>query len=40
MVGLLLGFTDGERLSFDKMETRWWGKDSWNYMKEWLNWAL
>ena len=40
MVGLLLGFTDGERLSFDKMETRWWGKDSWNYMKELLNWAL
>ena len=40
MVGLLLGYADGERLNFDKMATRWWGKDSWNYMKELLNWAL
>ena len=40
MVGLLLGYADGERLSMDRMATRWWGKDSWNYMKELLNWAL
>lgn len=40
MVGLLLGYADGERLSVDRMGTRWWGKDSWNYMKELLNWAL
>lgn len=40
MVGLLLGYADGERLSTDRMGTRWWGKDSWNYMKELLNWAL
>ena len=40
MVGLLLGYADGKRLNFDKMATRWWGKDSWNYMKELLNWAL
>ena len=39
MVGLLLGYVDGERLNFDKMATRWWGKDSWNYMKALLNWA-
>ena len=24
----------------DQMATRWWGKDSWHYMKELLNWAL
>lgn len=40
MVGLLLGYADGERLCMDRMATRWWGKDSWNYMKELLNWAL
>ena len=40
MVGLLLGYADGERLSMNQMATRWWGKDSWHYMKELLNWAL
>ncbi len=40
MVGLLLGYHDGVRLSRNMMATRWWGKDSWNYMKDLLTWAL
>lgn len=40
MVGLLLGFHDGVRLSRNMMATRWWGKDSWDYMKDLLIWAL
>lgn len=40
MVGLLLGFPDGERLVMNKMDTRWWGKDSRAYMSDLLAWAL
>ena len=40
MVGLLLGYPDGERKSFNRMETRWWGKDSRAYMTDLLEWAL
>ncbi len=40
MVGLLLGYADGERKSHNKMETRWWGKDSRPYMTDLLAWAL
>lgn len=40
MVGLLLGYPDGERKSFNRMETRWWGKDSRAYMTDLLAWAL
>lgn len=40
MVGLLLGYPDGERLAFAKMHTRWWGKDSRLYMQELIDWAL
>lgn len=38
MVGLLLGFADGNRLTMNRMDTRWWGKDSYQYMKELLQW--
>ena len=40
MVGLLMGYPDGERNVHKKMETRWWGKDSRLYMKELLIWTL
>lgn len=40
MVGLLLGFPVGERLVMNKMDTRWWGKDSRAYMLDLLSWAL
>ena len=40
MVGLLLGYADGGRKSMNMMATRWWGKDSYQYMKELLTWAL
>jgi len=40
MVGLLLGYPDGERKKTNKMETRWWGKDSRPYMTDLLAWAL
>ncbi len=40
MVGLLLGYADGDRKSMNMMATRWWGKDSYQYMKELLFWAL
>lgn len=40
MVGLLLGYPDGERKSFNRMETRWWGKDSRAYMTDLLAWGL
>ena len=40
MVGLLLGYPDGERKTHNKMETRWWGKDSRPYMTDLLAWAL
>lgn len=40
MVGLLLGFADGERLKMNMMDTRWWGKDSYQYMQELAQWML
>lgn len=40
MVGLLLGFADGERLTMNMMDTRWWGKESYQYMKELVQWML
>lgn len=40
MVGLLMGYPDGERNVHKRMETRWWGKDSRLYMKELLVWML
>lgn len=40
MVGLLLGYPDGERKVTNRMETRWWGKDSRPYMTDLLAWAL
>jgi hypothetical protein len=40
MVGLLLGYPDGERKVTNGMATRWWGKDSRAYMKDLLEWAL
>ena len=40
MVGLLLGYADGERKSMNMMATRWWGSHSYEYMKELLIWAL
>lgn len=40
MVGLLMGYPDGERNVHKMMQTRWWGKDSRLYMKELLAWML
>ena len=40
MVGLLLGYFDGQRKTMEMMETRWWGKDSYQYMSELIRWAL
>lgn len=40
MVGLLLGYPDGVRKVSNKMQTRWWGKDSKRYMSELIAWAL
>lgn len=40
MVGLLMGYPDGERNVHKKMETRWWGKDSRLYMEELIQWCL
>ena len=40
MVGLLLGYEDGERLVMNGMDTHWWGKDSRAYMTDLLEWAL
>lgn len=40
MVGLLMGYPDGERNIHKMMQTRWWGKDSHLYMKELLAWTL
>ena len=40
MVGLLMGYPDGERNTHKMMQTRWWGKDSRLYMKELLVWML
>lgn len=40
MVGLLMGYPDGERNIHKKMQSRWWGKDSREYMRELIEWAL
>lgn len=40
MVGLLMGFPDGERNVHKMMQTRWWGKDSHLFMEELIMWAL
>lgn len=40
MVGLLMGYPDGERNVHKKMQTRWWGKDSKLYMEELIKWSL
>ena len=40
MVGLLMGFPDGERNVHKRMQTRWWGKDSHLFMEELIMWAL
>lgn len=39
MVGLLMGYPDGERNVHKMMQTRWWGKDSRLYMEELILWA-
>lgn len=40
MVGLLMGYHDGERNVHKMMETRWWGKDSKQYMEELIKWCV
>lgn len=40
MVGQLMGYSDGVRNISDRMNTRWWGKDSRIFMQELLIWAL
>jgi hypothetical protein len=40
MVGQLMGYPDGVRNVHNKMETRWWGKDSNEFMRDLLVWAL
>lgn len=40
MVGLLMGYEDGERNVSKKMLSRWWGKDSRLYMRELIQWML
>lgn len=40
MVGLLMGYPDGERNVHKMMETRWWGKDSKLYMEELIKWCI
>jgi len=40
MVALLMGLPDGDRNEHHGMQTRWWGKDSRQYMSELLQWAL
>ena len=40
MVGLLMGYEDGERNVGKGMASRWWGKDSRLYMQELIAWAL
>lgn len=39
MVGLLMGYDDGERNVHRNMQTRWWGKDSRLFMAELIAWA-
>ena len=40
MVGLLMGYPDGERNVHKMMQTRWWGKDSHLFMEELIMWAI
>lgn len=40
MVGLLMGYPGGERNIHKKMKSRWWGKDSKQFMRELIEWAL
>lgn len=40
MVALLMGYPDGERNHFARMESKWWGKDSRLYMKELIAWSV
>ena len=40
MVGLLMGQPDGERNFHNMQETKWWGKDSRQYMKELIEWSV
>lgn len=40
MVGLLMGYEDGERNVTKGMQSRWWGKDSRLFMRELIAWAL
>ena len=40
MVGLLMGYPDGERNTHKGGETRWWGKDSKLYMEELIQWCV
>ena len=40
MVGLLMVLPDGDRNVHNRMETRWWGKDSRLYMEEVIQWSL
>ena len=40
MVGLLMGYPDGERNVHRNMQTRWWGKDSRLFMAELIAWAV
>ena len=40
MVGLLMGYPDGERNTHKNMQTRWWGKDSKLYMEALIKWCL
>ena len=39
MVGLLMGQPDGERNTQNMQDTKWWGKDSRQYMKELIEWS-
>jgi hypothetical protein len=40
MVGQLMGYTDGTRNKANGMQTRWWGKDSRQFMSELIVWGL
>jgi len=40
MVALFLGSPEGERLSRNGMDTKWWGKDSSVFMQEIISWLL
>lgn len=40
MVEQLMGYPDGVRNTFNKLQTRWWGKDSRIFMQELVQWVL